>query len=46
VAGPAEGLRPSGERGSGLLKKNEWAAVGQAGCWADWAENEGKFFSE
>jgi hypothetical protein len=42
-AGPAERLRPSGERGSGQLKKNKWAAAGPAGRWADWAEREEVF---
>jgi hypothetical protein len=45
-AGPAEGLSPSGEKGSGRLKKNKWAAAGPAGRWADWAESEGKFLSK
>jgi hypothetical protein len=39
-AGLAERLRPSGERGSGRLKKNKWATVGPAGRWADWAKRE------
>jgi hypothetical protein len=42
-AGPAERLRPSGERGSGRLKKNKWATAGPAGRWADWAEREEVF---
>jgi hypothetical protein len=42
-AGPAERLRPSGERGSGRLKKNKWAMAGPAGRWADWAEREEVF---
>jgi hypothetical protein len=39
----AERPRPSGERGSGRLKK-KWTAAWPAGRWADWAENEEKEF--
>jgi hypothetical protein len=42
-AGTAERLKPSEERGSGQLKKNEWAAAGPAGRWADWAKREEVF---
>jgi hypothetical protein len=42
-AEPVERLRPSGERGSGQLTKNKWAAAGPAGHWADWAEREEVF---
>jgi hypothetical protein len=38
LAGLAERLRPSGERGSGRSKKNKWATAGPAGRWADWAD--------
>jgi hypothetical protein len=34
-----EGERP-------VEKKNKWDAAGPAGRWANWAESEGKFFSE
>jgi hypothetical protein len=42
-AGPADRLRPSGERGRGQLKKNKWAAAGPAGHWADWDKREEVF---
>jgi hypothetical protein len=46
-AGPTERPRPSVERGSGRLEKKSghgWAERpdGPTGCWADWAESEGK----
>jgi hypothetical protein len=44
-AGPAERLRPSGERGSGRLKKNKWAATGPAGRWAKREEVFGLYFN-
>jgi hypothetical protein len=41
-----ERARPAGEKGKGSVAGRAERPGGPAGQWADWAECEGKFFSE